>query len=140
MSEFYTMKIAGLERNLKLFPVSDSLDIAAFILFGDTEIGIGGGFTVFQTPAYDIAVGIEDGTLGEGVAHGIRLVAQHISGDIDGHIGSIVNLDEIQELAVGRRIGPVAGQNFTDDNGTAGVAVGTGTRREYQRESHSPGK
>ncbi len=40
MSKFYTMKIAGLERNLKLFPVSDSLDIAAFILFGDTEITI----------------------------------------------------------------------------------------------------
>ena len=29
MSEFYTMKIAGLERNLEKFPVSDSLDIAA---------------------------------------------------------------------------------------------------------------
>ena len=40
MSEFYTMKIAGLERNLKLCPVSDSLDIAAFILFGDVEVTI----------------------------------------------------------------------------------------------------
>ena len=40
MSEFYTMKIAGLERSLKKFPVSDSLDIAAFILFGDVEITI----------------------------------------------------------------------------------------------------
>ncbi len=40
MSEFYTMKIAGLERNLKKFPVSDSLDIAAFILFGDVEITV----------------------------------------------------------------------------------------------------
>ena len=40
MSEFYTMKIAGLERNLKLFPVSDTLEIAAFILFGDTEITV----------------------------------------------------------------------------------------------------
>lgn len=40
MSEFYTMKIAGLERNLKKFPVSNSLDIAAFILFGDTEITV----------------------------------------------------------------------------------------------------
>ena len=33
MSEFYTMKIAGLERKLEKFPVSDSLDIAAFIIF-----------------------------------------------------------------------------------------------------------
>ncbi len=40
MSEFYTMKIAGLERSLKKFPVSESLDIAAFILFGDTEITV----------------------------------------------------------------------------------------------------
>lgn len=36
--EYYTLKIAGLERQLKKFPVSDSLDIAAFILFGDVEL------------------------------------------------------------------------------------------------------
>ena len=33
MSEFHPMKIAGLDRKLKKFPVSDTLDIAAFILF-----------------------------------------------------------------------------------------------------------
>ena len=38
MSEFYTMKIAGVERKLEMFPVNDKLDIAAFILFGDVEI------------------------------------------------------------------------------------------------------
>lgn len=39
MSEaFYNLKIAGVERKLKRFPVSDSLDIAAFILFGDVEL------------------------------------------------------------------------------------------------------
>lgn len=36
--EYYTLKIAGLERQLKRFPVSDKLDIAAFILFGDVEL------------------------------------------------------------------------------------------------------
>lgn len=36
--EFYTLKIAGLTRQLKKFSVSDSLDIAAFILFGDVEL------------------------------------------------------------------------------------------------------
>ncbi len=36
--EYYTLKIAGLERKLKRFAVSDSLDIAAFILFGDVEL------------------------------------------------------------------------------------------------------
>ena len=39
MSEqYYTLKIAGLERQLKRFSVSDTLDIAAFILFGDVEL------------------------------------------------------------------------------------------------------
>lgn len=37
-NEYYTLKIAGLERKLKRFPVSDHLDIAAFILFGDVEL------------------------------------------------------------------------------------------------------
>lgn len=36
--EFYTLKIAGVERQLKKFAVSDKLDIAAFILFGDVEL------------------------------------------------------------------------------------------------------
>lgn len=35
---FYEMEIAGLKRKLQLFPVSDELSIAAFILFGDVEI------------------------------------------------------------------------------------------------------
>lgn len=36
--KYYTLKIAGLERKLRRFPVSDSVDIAAFILFGDVEL------------------------------------------------------------------------------------------------------
>ena len=42
MSEYYTMKIAGLERNLELFPVNDHLSIAAFIIFGDVELTFAG--------------------------------------------------------------------------------------------------
>jgi len=38
MSNTYTLKIAGIERELQKFPVSDKLDIAAFILFGDVEL------------------------------------------------------------------------------------------------------
>lgn len=38
MSDSYQLKIAGIERELKKFPVSDKLDIAAFILFGDVEL------------------------------------------------------------------------------------------------------
>jgi len=37
-NEFYELHIAGLTRYLQKFAVSDSLDIAAFILFGDVEL------------------------------------------------------------------------------------------------------
>lgn len=35
---YYKMTIAGLERELKLFPVSDNLQIAAFVILSDVEI------------------------------------------------------------------------------------------------------
>ena len=34
----YRINVAGLERDLPLCPISDSLNIAAFILFGDVEL------------------------------------------------------------------------------------------------------
>lgn len=34
----YKINVAGLERDLPLCPISDSLNIAAFILFGDVEL------------------------------------------------------------------------------------------------------
>lgn len=34
----YKLKVAGIERNLPLCPISDSLNIAAFVLFGDVEL------------------------------------------------------------------------------------------------------
>ena len=40
MSKTYEMEIAGLKRELPLCPVSDSLDIAAFVIFGDVEITV----------------------------------------------------------------------------------------------------
>ena len=40
MQKTYKMNIAGLERELPLCPVSDSLDIAAFIIFGDVELTV----------------------------------------------------------------------------------------------------
>lgn len=36
--ESYKINIAGLERELEMFPVNDKLDIAAFIMFGDVEV------------------------------------------------------------------------------------------------------
>lgn len=40
MQKTYKMHIAGLERELPLCPVSDSLDIASFIIFGDVELTV----------------------------------------------------------------------------------------------------
>lgn len=55
MSEYYTMKIAGLERKLEKFPVSDKLDIAAFIIFGDVELTIAGCKELLKrVPEFDV--------------------------------------------------------------------------------------
>lgn len=57
MSEFYTMKIAGVERKLEMFPVNDKLDIAAFILFGDVEITVKSSEELLKkVPEFDIIV------------------------------------------------------------------------------------
>ena len=40
MEEYYTLEVAGLTRRLKRYAVSDHVDIAAFILFGDVEITV----------------------------------------------------------------------------------------------------
>lgn len=55
MSEYYSMKIAGLERNLEKFSVSDKLDIAAFIIFGDVELTIAGCAELLKkVPEFDV--------------------------------------------------------------------------------------
>lgn len=57
MSEYYTMKIAGLERKLEKFPVSDKLDIAAFIIFGDVELTIAGCAQLLKkVPEFDVII------------------------------------------------------------------------------------
>lgn len=55
MSEYYEMKIAGLTRKLEKFPVSDKLDIAAFIIFGDVELTIAGCKELLKkVPEFDV--------------------------------------------------------------------------------------
>ena len=55
MSEFFTLKIAGLERKLEKFPVSDKLDIAAFIIFGDVELTVAGCAELLKKlPEFDV--------------------------------------------------------------------------------------
>ena len=38
MKKTYTLKVAGLERDLPLCPLNENLNIAAFVIFGDVEL------------------------------------------------------------------------------------------------------
>ena len=56
----YKITIAGLERELELFPVSDKLDIAAFIMFGDVEITESSAKELLKIcPEHDVVVTAE---------------------------------------------------------------------------------
>lgn len=56
----YKMTIAGCERDLLLCPVSDSLDIAAFIMFGDVEITKAAASELLKKcPEHDILITAE---------------------------------------------------------------------------------
>lgn len=51
---FYPLEVAGVKRELPLFPVSDSLSIAAFILLGDQELTVACARDLLaKAPAYD---------------------------------------------------------------------------------------
>ena len=51
----YKMKIAGLDRELKMFAVNDKLDIAAFILFGDVEVTVASATELLKkAPEFDV--------------------------------------------------------------------------------------
>ena len=56
----YKMKIAGIERELTLYPVSDKLDIAAFIMFSDVEITVACAEELLKkSPEFDVIVTAE---------------------------------------------------------------------------------
>ncbi len=58
--ESYKMKIAGLERELPLCEVSEHLDIAAFVMFGDVEITTAAAAELIKKcPEHDIVVTAE---------------------------------------------------------------------------------
>ncbi len=51
----YTLKIAGLTRTLPYFAVSDKLDIAALLMFGDTELTIASAAELLKkVPEFDV--------------------------------------------------------------------------------------
>ena len=56
----YKIKIAGLERELEMFPVNDKLDIAAFIMFGDVEMTEKAASELLKIcPEHDVVVSAE---------------------------------------------------------------------------------
>ena len=60
MRKAYKMKIAGLERNLPMFPVNDKVTIAAFIIFGDVELTVNcAGELLKKAPEHDIMITAE---------------------------------------------------------------------------------
>ena len=51
---FYRMTVAGLERDLPICPVNDSLSIAGFVIFGDQELTVACAKALLEkAPAYD---------------------------------------------------------------------------------------
>ncbi len=56
----YKIKVAGLERDLELFPVNGSMSIAAFILFGDVELTVKCAEALIKkAPEHDILITAE---------------------------------------------------------------------------------
>lgn len=54
MRQTYRVNIAGVERDLPLYAVSDNLDIAAFILFGDVEVTVAAAEALLKkVPEFD---------------------------------------------------------------------------------------
>jgi len=57
---YYTMKIAGLERNLPLCPINDSLYIGAFVIFGDPELTVAAAAELLKrAPEHDYMITAE---------------------------------------------------------------------------------
>lgn len=60
MEKFYDMKIAGLDRRLPMFPVGEGVNIAAFIMFGDTEITVKTATELLKiAPEFDVLMTAE---------------------------------------------------------------------------------
>ena len=60
MKTAYTMKIAGIERDLPLCPINENLYIAAFVMFGDVEITTAAARELLKlAPEHDIMITAE---------------------------------------------------------------------------------
>ena len=60
MENYYPLKVAGLERNLQICKISDSLSIAAFVLFGDVEMTVAAAAELLKVaPPHDLLITAE---------------------------------------------------------------------------------
>lgn len=58
--QYYKIKVAGLERELPICPVNDSLSIAAFVIFGDQELTCAAATELLKlAPDYDYLITAE---------------------------------------------------------------------------------
>ena len=73
MAETYRMTIAGLERELPLCPLSDKLDIAAFVMFSDVEITVASAEALLKKcPEFDVILTAES----KGIPLGYEMARQ----------------------------------------------------------------
>ena len=57
MDQYYTVDVAGMKRDLIRCPISDELDIAAFIMFGDVELTVHAASELLKRmPEFDFIV------------------------------------------------------------------------------------
>ena len=60
MTDVYKMKLAGLERALRLCPINEKIDIAAFIMFSDVEITVESAKLLLErAPEFDVILTAE---------------------------------------------------------------------------------
>lgn len=60
MKETYKINIAGCERDLPICAVSDTLDIAGFVMFGDVEVTVAAARElVSKAPTFDVIITAE---------------------------------------------------------------------------------
>ncbi len=60
MSDFYTLNVAGLQRELPICKVNDKLDIAAFVMFSDVELTMACASELIKVlPEFDVIVTAE---------------------------------------------------------------------------------
>ena len=71
---YYTMNIAGLERNLPLCPLNDDLYIGAFVIFGDCELTEACAAELLKrAPEYDYMITAES----KGIPLAYEMAKQH---------------------------------------------------------------